>query len=243
MKRFSPVLFALPVALALSPAAAMGQGSFNFSLSTPDGVIITGVFSYTSSPVSGAELLNGFTGTCAGSGCFSDPDGEINPSPPPVSRPGTNAPTILKPDTIYYPLSHFYPGSPPIYGNGEDDLFYSNLDPLTGTEFDQHGILLYAVAPVYDYIEIQGTTDSNGGPNGAASQDLVKVIFANGKTLSSETDYFRIEDTPGGGITLQQVPDKADLPESSSMSMLVLCSLGLAGAFFFKSRRGRQSLA
>ena len=232
MKRFSLVSLALTVVLGLCPAALFGQcgagqpDCFNFSLTASGGLSIAGDFTYSTAPVNGVYLVTGF------SGGFTDPTGQYNAGPPVTFSPVVNAATVLWPDSLYPPAG------PGIFSYGEDNLFYSDLSPATGTQFDAHGVILYSPNPVYDLIKIAGTyinepgVTNDGGP---ASQNVVSVVFENGSTLNSLTDYFRIEDTPNNGVALVEVGSKADLPESGSMWMMVLCALGLAIAFIFKA--------
>ena len=240
MRRFSPVTFALMVVLGFSTAPLSGQappdcGSlsdcFDFSLTASGGVDIAGYFTYSTAPVDGVYLVTGFDGW------FSDPTGQYIPATPLTPGPVKNANTILWPDALYAPAG------PGIFSYGEDNLFYSNLSPATGTQFDGHGVILYATSPVYDLISINGTylSDLNTNDAGPASQNVVAVVFENGVTLTSLTDYFTVDDTPNNGVALVEVGYTADLPESGSHWMMVLCGLGVAGALCFKVRQSRAS--
>jgi hypothetical protein len=232
MTRFSQVSLALIAVLGLYPAALIGQCAknesdcFNFSLTASGDVSISGDFTYSTAPSNGVYLVTGFSGT------FSDPTGQYNAGSLPT--PVVDAKTILWPDALYPP------SGPGIFSYGEDNLFYSNLAPTTGTQFDGHGIFLYAVDPVYDLIKIQGTFVNEPGVtnnDGPASQDIVAVVFENGTTLTSFTDYFKIDNTPNKGVALVELGYIAPLPESGSLWMLALCVLGVAAALFFKIRQ------
>jgi hypothetical protein len=239
LKRLIQSLLALAVLLGVCPAALIGQCApgeqdcFNFSLTASGGVDITGDFTYSTPPVGGVYLVTGFSGT------FTDPTGQFNAGPPVTYTPVFDATTILWPDALYPPAG------PGIFSYGEDNLFYSKLSPATGTQFDASGVILYATDPVYDLIRIQGTYVNEPGVTndvGPGGQDVVAVVFENGTTLTSFTDYFKIEDTPNDGVALVQVNTESNLlyepvPEFGSRWMLTLCVLGLAGAVFFKIRK------
>lgn len=238
MRRFSPAALALIVVLGVGPAALLGEDPpqcnslpecFDFSLTASGGVEIAGYFTYSTPPADDVYLVTGFEGW------FSDPNGQYNVGPPITYTAVTDGNTILWPDVLYPPAG------PGIFSYGEDNLFYSNLSSATGTEFDRYGVILYATNPVYDLIRIEGTyvnepgVTNDGGP---AGQDLVAVVFENGVTLTSLTDYFTIEGSPGTGVSLVQEgyqPENiTDLPESGSMWMVGLCAMGLAGSLCFK---------
>jgi hypothetical protein len=238
MRRFPLVLLVLLAALGVclapsranaSPQCVSPTGCLDFSLTAPGGITLDGYFTYTPPPpasgiyvITGADLW------------FSDPEGKVNPTPPPAYLPVINSTTELLNQVEYDPVSIV--GPPTIYSYSNDNLFYLSLDPATGTEFDQHGLFLWALDPVDDLIAIKGVTNSSGGP---ASQNLVEVVFTDGTHLNTLTDYFRITpDNPSGtGVTLTPVGSLVDLPESGSLSMLVLCAIALAGAFFFEARQ------
>ena len=143
MRRFLPVLLVLlavlgfslvPLSANASPVCGSLPDCINFSLtgSTAGGnLTLDGYFTYTPPPPANSIYL--ITGANI---WFSDPSGRLNANPPPTYLPVVDAPAELMNQLEYDPEIST---SPVIYSYGEDNKFYLNLDPATGTEFDPRG--------------------------------------------------------------------------------------------------------
>jgi hypothetical protein len=119
-----------------------------------------------------------------------------------------------------------------------------------------YGANNYTLTGDNEYYPISSNTSSAPGAAGSVFDSgggiLIYTAGTNANTYANnETTYgvniwgnpggsynFFEESWPGNGVSGGAQAGNANVPESGSLSMLLLCVLGLAGAFFYK---GRQS--
>lgn len=204
MKRFSLVSFAMAGALAIAPAAVIGQ-SYNFLQFTGGTTTVTGTFTLVN-PAIGTSPLDynfaTFNGTIVGSNLNSG---------------GSVAVTL---DSAYGSTTPGAAGLGFPGGGDGDNQFYPDANATAGVTgppafLDGNGLVL---------------TDSNG--------DIIN-IFANGGGSYYFFDDVYVGPLPTDFNSFQGTVSNGSLivPEYGSVSMLIICALGLAGAFVFKMRQ------
>ena len=217
MRKFSLIFLAVAAALAISPEAFAQTYDFTFISPTID--IANGVITLSPTPAvpEGAGIYS--YDIASVSGAYSGPDG-VSGSISLYPGWGANSSQILSVSGWEFD-NQFYPGA--------------NAPGTNGAVFDVGGLFMYVGSSTVSnpYIANLWAGNIDGEPGSPNSYTIEQGQLG----VTNNLGY----DTGIGLSNAAATPDDSNfnftrVPESGSLSMLVLSIVALAGGFFFKAR-------
>jgi hypothetical protein len=232
MAQLSLISFTCAAALAIGPAAAMGQCAlgdtcYTLDFSSPTITVTNGILA-VSDIIGGAAVSNGatyfdvegFTGTYTDSA--SNVTGNISLLIANGWGSDTNEITAV-PGWIYDNV--FYPGA--------------NAPGTSNGYFDVGGLFFYVgpTSPPPTYIANLWAGNIAGEPGSPNTYTIQEGLLGGSNDLGGATGIGMSNSVPLVSPPSPRDPAGAIVfPESSSLSALLLCALCMAGGFFFRAR-------
>jgi len=223
MKKLTLISLAVAAALAICPAALVAQ-TYDFTFTSPTIDITNGVITISSTPVpegggvSSYDILS-VSGNYTDTGVLSGL-GIVNVPISLYPAWGTNSSQILSVSGWEFD-NQFYPGA--------------NAPGTNGAVFDVGGLFMYVGSSSVSnpYIANLWAGNIDGEPGSPNSYTIEQGQLG----VTNNLGY----DTGIGLSNAAATPDDSNfnltrVPESGSLSMLVLSIVALAGGFFFKAR-------